>query len=254
MESSGRLARKIELCCTHATSSHEFANHNHGPMRRRPSCHVVRGVLPSANPKWLNSPKDVRQRQPRKRKPVAVRCRLRHLRGPCGHGTHSTSGGFSASSPLDVFESGVRCASLSGQLEGACNLLDSLLGSGQGLERHWMRRIELSLLMNSRTDAELWLKKSEGFMSDSTSSRACHHCSECEARLHVLQASIDRFRPSSDNPEFGAVPYGESVVFVSASWFWICISSRWLVRQEVHRVEACANGTPQSSLCCSAKK
>ena len=120
--------------------------------------------------------------------------------------------------PLDVFESGVRCASLSGQLEGARNLLDSLLDSGQGLERHWMRRIELALLMNSRADAELWLEKSEGFMSDSMSSHALSLIARSvQLDSTFTRASINRFRPSSDNPEFGAVPYGQSVVFVSAS-------------------------------------
>ena len=91
-------------------------------------------------------------------------------------------------------------------------------GLAKGLERHWMRRIELALLMNSRADAELWHKKSEGFMSDSTSSRALSLIAR-SVRLDstFTRASIDRFRPSSDNPEFGAVPYGQSVVFVSAS-------------------------------------
>ena len=120
---------------------------------------------------------------------------------------------------LDVFAKGIDCAMRAGLVHGATELLDSLISADMASPDQWMMRLELA--MHQGDDAQAQSLASAGKMAvkdpawkasvDALMKRSA------EARKTETRAEIKRARPSSDMPEFGAVPYKDGLMFVTTS-------------------------------------
>ena len=124
-----------------------------------------------------------------------------------------------ADSTLWVFESGIECAERSGNLLGAADLIDTLIVLGRASEDQWLQRIQLAYQLGNLEEAHgIWEQGKIVLRSPEWNERA-ESLNRLLAELEENEtpAILSRFRPSSDVPEFGAVPFGGGVVFVSTN-------------------------------------
>ena len=121
-------------------------------------------------------------------------------------------------STLAVYQEGVVCAMEVGNNRGAADLLDSLMVLNRISSQQWLTRMELAQFMgNLQEVSALFTEGTARFGGTGWEDQARALMFSFENVGNVLTpASLTAFRPSSISPEFGAVPYGDGVVFVSA--------------------------------------
>ena len=120
---------------------------------------------------------------------------------------------------LDVFAKGIDCAMRAGLVHGATALLDSLISADMASPDQWMMRIELAMHQGDDAQAQSLVSAGKMAAKDPAWNAAVDALVKrsAEARKTETRAEISRARPSSDMPEFGAVPYKDGLLFVTTS-------------------------------------
>ena len=121
-------------------------------------------------------------------------------------------------STLAVYQQGAECALEVGNSQGAADLLDSLIALNRISPAQWLTRVKLAQIMGDlQSVTSLLAEGQRRFAGEAWESQANALMASFEDVGNVLTpAGFRPFRPSSTAPEFGAVPYGGGVVFVSA--------------------------------------
>ena len=98
-------------------------------------------------------------------------------------------------------------------------MIDTLIVLGRASEDQWLQRIQLAYQLDNLEEAHgIWEQGKIVLRSPEWNERA-ESLNRLLAELEENEtpAILSRFRPSSDVPEFGAVPFGGGVVFVSTN-------------------------------------
>lgn len=121
-------------------------------------------------------------------------------------------------STLTVYQQGVECALEVGNSRGASDLLDSLVALNRISPAQWLTRMKLAQIMGDfQAVTSLFSEGKQRFAGEVWETQANALMASFEDVGSALTpAALRPFRPSSMFPEFGAVPYGDGVVFVSA--------------------------------------
>ena len=121
-------------------------------------------------------------------------------------------------STLAVYQQGAECALEVGNSQGAADLLDSLIALNRISPAQWLTRVKLAQIMGDpQSVTSLLAEGQRRFAGEAWESQANALMASFEDVGNVLTpAALRPFRLSSTAPEFGAVPYGGGVVFVSA--------------------------------------
>ena len=117
-----------------------------------------------------------------------------------------------------MFEDGIECAGVWQSL-GAADLIDTWIVLGRASEDQWLQRIQLAYQLDHLEEAHgIWEQGKIVLRSPEWNERA-ESLNRLLAELEENEtpAILSRFRPSSDVPEFGAVPFEGGVVFVSTN-------------------------------------
>ena len=120
---------------------------------------------------------------------------------------------------LDVFAKGIDCAMRAGLVTGAAELLDSLISADLASSDQWMMRIELAMHQGDDAKAQSLVSAGKMAVNDAAWKASVDALVKrsTDVRKAETRADIQRTRPSSDAPEFGAVPFGKGLVFVTTS-------------------------------------
>ncbi|MDA9755875.1 OmpA family protein [Flavobacteriales bacterium] len=120
---------------------------------------------------------------------------------------------------LDVFAKGIDCAMRAGLVHGATELLDSLISADVASSDQWMMRLELAMHQGDDAKAQSLVSAGKSAVKDPAWNASADALVKraAEARKTETRAEINRARPSSDMPEFGAVPYKDGLMFVTTS-------------------------------------
>ena len=120
---------------------------------------------------------------------------------------------------LDVFAKGIDCAMRAGLIQGATELLDSLISADMASPDQWTMRLELAMHQGDDAKAQSLVSAGKLALKDPAWNASVDALVKrsAEARKAETRAEINRARPSSDMPEFGAVPYNKGLVFVTTS-------------------------------------
>lgn len=121
-------------------------------------------------------------------------------------------------STLAVFQQGVLCAMEVGNSRGAADLLDSLAALNRITPDQWLTRLKLAQIMGNPQEVTALLTEGSVRFSETgwEDQAGALIASFVDVGNVLTPAALGVFRPSSTAPEFGAVPYGDGVVFVSA--------------------------------------
>ena len=119
----------------------------------------------------------------------------------------------------DALDRAIHCAQMCGDRKGAAVLLDSLIGSGREEFAHREARFELALQLGEWDLASDLLASSsnsgqEGEVWRDLAQRQLEQLEDLLAR--EKRGQVELIRPSSPHAEFGAVPLGEGLVFVTS--------------------------------------
>ena len=119
-------------------------------------------------------------------------------------------------STLTVYQQGVECAMEVGSRGFV--LLDSLVALNRISPAQWLTRMKLAQIMGDlQAVTSLFSEGKQRFAGEAWETQANALMASFEDVGSALTpAALRSFRPSSMFPEFGAVPYGDGVVFVSA--------------------------------------
>lgn len=121
-------------------------------------------------------------------------------------------------STLAVYQQGVVCAMEVGNTRAASDLLDSLIALNRISPAQWLTRMELAQIADNSQELNALLEEGKAkFDGTNWNDQADALVASFEDVEHALTpATLRAFRPSSVAPEFGAVPYGDGVVFVAS--------------------------------------
>ena len=120
---------------------------------------------------------------------------------------------------LDVFAKAIDCAMRAGLPLGAMELLDTLIVADMATPEQWTVRIELALQQGNATDTQALVTEGKRAVNNPVWSQSVDAlvARSAEAQRRETRADIKRTRPSSNNPEFGAVPFKDGLMFVTTS-------------------------------------
>jgi outer membrane protein OmpA-like peptidoglycan-associated protein len=118
----------------------------------------------------------------------------------------------------DVFAQGIECALRAGNVLGAAELIDTLIAENAASSSQWLQRIELALHQEQDSFAQSLSTQGLALFSDPAWKAEVDALFMRKSTLRetTTPALIGRYRSSSDKAEFGAVPFGEGVIFVSS--------------------------------------
>jgi outer membrane protein OmpA-like peptidoglycan-associated protein len=118
----------------------------------------------------------------------------------------------------DVFAEGIDCALRAGNVLGAAELIDTLIAENAASSAQWLTRIELALHQEQDALARALGAQGRAAFADAawTSQVDALFTRSATLRETTTPAVLGRYRATSDKAEFGAVPFGEGVVFVSS--------------------------------------
>ena len=127
---------------------------------------------------------------------------------------------FDFSLGKEALEKGVTCALRAGNRAGAEGLLDSMLVHGvtSDLLDVWGTRFEVALLLGDDSTVTEMMKPNawNGRAKADWRAKATKQVQRRDSlRETRTDATLVKFRPSATTPEFGALPFGESVVYVT---------------------------------------
>ena len=118
----------------------------------------------------------------------------------------------------EVYRNAVDCAIRSGNLKAASDLVDTLIVSGMADQQDWNQRVNLALNLGDDVAAKAILESAaQEFPGKPWIDEMLAGIEELK-QFHEIDvvAEVWPFRVNADNMEFGAVAFGDEVVFVSA--------------------------------------
>jgi len=115
----------------------------------------------------------------------------------------------------EAFEKGIDCAFKAGKYSDALEMLDSLVINDLASQDDWSKRLEALLFLgeDERVDELLADARKQGLAATGFESLVSQR--DDLRGTKVTDATLVKFRPSSTKAEFGAVPFGPSVLFVT---------------------------------------